>query len=237
MDNIWIPAIILVMVIIFAVNPNNNKVNGANNAKEENIRETRAVSAFFDEEEEQQLVQNQEKVKQKEQNISSFNGQVSEDDLDYLTIYNYISNKFKKIPRDEAEEISIYIVGFSKEKEIDPKLTAALMERESGFNRYAVSRSGAKGLGQLMDVHFDSMNVKDPFVIKDNIRVMVNHFAYLIDLFKESSEKFEMAIACYLRGYGNIKRNGVDYRTNKYIDSVMNTYNKIKDFSKNYAKN
>jgi len=161
-----------------------------------------------------------------------------DDEIDYKTIYGYIRSNYKKVTDEDADLIASSLVVNSKQRNLDPKLTAALMEKESSFNKKAVSPSGAKGLGQLMDVHFDSMNVKDPFDIQDNVRVMTNHFAVLVNVWQQKTRKVELAIASYYRGLGNIKRRDgdLDFVTERYVKSVMDSYGKLKDTRDKYAK-
>jgi soluble lytic murein transglycosylase-like protein len=54
----------------------------------------------------------------------------------------------------------------------------AYFHNESGFNRYAVSPSGACGVGQLMPAIQKKYGVKNPFNIKENIPASVKFFVY-----------------------------------------------------------
>ena len=69
--------------------------------------------------------------------------------LDYTLIKKYIKGKYKKIKDHDISKISAYLVKFGKEMNIDPKITTALVARESSFNKKAISVTGAKGLGQI----------------------------------------------------------------------------------------
>src|SRR4030065_2667224 len=58
---------------------------------------------------------------------------------------------------------------FSKKHQIDFALIKAIIRAESGFNPYAISRKGAKGLMQLMPETALRMNVTNVFNPKENI--------------------------------------------------------------------
>jgi hypothetical protein len=54
----------------------------------------------------------------------------------------------------KAENIKEIIERVAAKKGVDPKLIEAIIQRESSFNRFAVSKKGAVGLMQVMPPHF-----------------------------------------------------------------------------------
>ncbi len=95
-------------------------------------------------------------------------------------------------------------LGFS----IDRALLYAIMRQESGFNPYAVSPAGAKGLMQLMPgtarivSNNDAANLKDPLV-----SIAIGQ-KYIQRLMRESSVKDDlfMLAAAYNAGPGNLQK-------------------------------
>jgi len=92
-----------------------------------------------------------------------------DDNSEYETIMSYISTKYKKVSDEDAQEIAKSLVVYGKEHNMDPKLAAAVIARESSFNKKAVSSTGAKGLGQIKDFNFSTLNINNPYDIKQNI--------------------------------------------------------------------
>ena len=54
------------------------------------------------------------------------------------------------VPRSEAEEIMTSVHRWAKKFNVDKKLILAVVKIESGFNKYAISSSGAFGLMQVI---------------------------------------------------------------------------------------
>ncbi|MFA5878955.1 MAG: lytic transglycosylase domain-containing protein [Candidatus Margulisiibacteriota bacterium] len=232
----WLPAVLLLVLLVFSgpKNPisaitDNRGINNTEDFADEivtaNLRN--AVKT---------TVPKTSLTSSNKAKSSSFDEE--DDEIDYKIIYNYIRSNYRKVADEDADLIASSLVDNSRKRNLDPKLAAALMEKESSFNKRAVSHSGAKGLGQLMDIHFERMNVKDPYDIEDNVKVMTNHFSYLIEVWQERSRKLELAIASYYRGLGSIKRRDgdLDFMTERYVKGVMDSYEKLKDCHQKYAR-
>lgn len=102
-------------------------------------------------------------------------------DHDYEVIFTYISDTYKKISKEDAKKIAHYLVKHGRDHNLDPKLAAALIARESGFDKDAVSVTGARGLGQIKDFNYPSLGILDPHDIQENV---VGTVKYLKRLFK-----------------------------------------------------
>jgi soluble lytic murein transglycosylase-like protein len=148
---------------------------------------------------------------------------------EYRIIYGYIRKKFPKIAEHDARTIAKNLVESASEHDIDPKLTAALIARESGFNRKAVSSTGAKGLGQIKNFNFKSLNIKNPFSIQENANGTTQYVKEMLGNWKENSSQVRLALASYYKGYGAVKRdNGqLDTKTNSYVDDILKYYREI----------
>ena len=104
-----------------------------------------------------------------------------------------------------------YVYKYSKELNIDPMLTFAIIKTESNFKENIVSRSGAIGLMQLMGetakeqaakigMNYNSETLYNP---EDNIKLGLYYFDTLFNYFNEN---YILAFVAYNAGLGNTKR-------------------------------
>jgi soluble lytic murein transglycosylase-like protein len=89
--------------------------------------------------------------------------------------------------------------------EVDPNLIRAVMQAESAFHPYVVSRAGAEGLMQLMPDLADEMGVSDAFDPRENIMGGVRYLKRLLD---DHHGNIDLALASYNAGPGNVERYG-----------------------------
>lgn len=125
----------------------------------------------------------------------------------------------KKISQEMANNIANHIINKSREYDVDPRLVFALILQESRFNPRAVSRSGARGLGQLMPGTAAGLGVRDSFDIEQNIDGSVRYLRKQIESFGCSP----LALAAYNAGPGAVRKyNGIPpYReTQNYSKKV-----------------
>ncbi len=113
--------------------------------------------------------------------------------------------------------------------EIEAALVKAIIMAESGYNPRAISRSGAKGLMQLMPVTAKSLGVKNIFDPEHNINGGVLYFKQLVNRFKGD---LKLALAAYNAGSRIVMNyNGVPpYKaTRLYIQKVFLYYEYFKN--------
>ena len=79
---------------------------------------------------------------------------------------------------------------------LHPWLVAAVVEAESRYNRWAVSRAGARGLMQLMPAVWKDGRIRNPHDVKANLRVGCAHLKTLLERFGDLS----LALAAYNAG-------------------------------------
>jgi soluble lytic murein transglycosylase-like protein len=137
--------------------------------------------------------------------------------VDVLTEFEFVK------PSEAYEEI---IQEAAAEYELDPNLIRAVMQTESAFHPYAVSRAGAEGLMQLMPALADEMGVSDSFDPRENIMGGTRYLKRLLDY---HNGNLDLALASYNAGPGNVERYGgiPPFReTRKYVKTIKALYAK-----------
>jgi soluble lytic murein transglycosylase-like protein len=113
---------------------------------------------------------------------------------------------------------------FSKKYQVDFALIKAIIRAESGFNPFAISRKGARGLMQLMPETAVRWNVSNVFNPRENIEGGVRYFKYLLSLFNND---LRLSLAAYNAGENLVSelRSIPPYReTVDYVRKVLNYY-------------
>jgi soluble lytic murein transglycosylase-like protein len=108
------------------------------------------------------------------------------------------------------------------------ELVDAVIQVESGWNRYAVSNKGAAGLMQLMPATALRFGVRDRFDVEDNIRGGVAYLAWLIRLFQGD---LRLALAAYNAGESLVLLQGLDLTSPEivgYVDHVTQVYRALR---------
>lgn len=137
-----------------------------------------------------------------------------------------VATEFEVVPAREAYEAIIQEA--AAEYDVDPALIRAVMQAESAFHPYAVSRAGAEGLMQLMPALADEMGVSDSFDPRENIRGGVRYLKQLLD---RHNGNLDLALASYNAGPGNVARYGgvPPFReTRNYVKTIKALYKRSK---------
>ena len=137
-----------------------------------------------------------------------------------------VETAFEAVPANQAYEDIIQEA--AAEYEMDPALIRAVMQTESAFHPYAVSRAGAEGLMQLMPALADEMGVRDSFDPRENIMGGVRYLKRLLDYHHGD---LDLALASYNAGPGNVERYGgiPPFReTRKYVKTIKALYARSK---------
>ena len=142
-------------------------------------------------------------------------------------IKKFISSYAKSIDAWEAQNITDSIIKYSKTYDVNPKLVCGLIARESRFNRFAVSPSGAQGLGQLLPSTASGLNISDPFDVEQNVMGTTRYIKSLLDRFS-GPNKVTFALAGYLEGPNAVKNNnGFKSASKRYVEDILNITNRI----------
>ncbi|NBV82783.1 lytic transglycosylase domain-containing protein [bacterium] len=145
-----------------------------------------------------------------------------------IAIRELIVRRNPRISSENAALISTSLVSTGQQMNVDPKLVAAIMSVESGFNHRA-AHGGAMGLGQLMRGTAIRLGISDPFSITQNITATTKYVKIMMDLWQGHPDQTAMALASYLRGPDFVKRskNPLSGRSKSYVDNVMWHYNRM----------
>jgi hypothetical protein len=106
---------------------------------------------------------------------------------------------------------------------VDPQLVESVIRAESAFNATAVSRTGARGLMQLMPKTAVALGVRDSFNPRENIEGGVRHLRYLLDRYPGN---VPFAVAAYNAGEGAVDAHrGIPpyAETQQYVQRVLQT--------------
>jgi hypothetical protein len=129
------------------------------------------------------------------------------------------------------EEMHQMLAHAGEKHNIDEDLLASVVRAESGGQVRAVSRTGARGLMQLMPGTASAMGVDDAFRPEQNIS---GGTAYLDSLLTRYHDNVALALAAYNAGPGAVdKYHGVPpYReTREYVARVIREFNRRKQMA------
>ena len=104
---------------------------------------------------------------------------------------------------------------------VDPNLVESVIRAESAFNPTAVSRTGARGLMQLMPKTALALGVRDSFNPRENIEGGVRHLRYLLDRYPGN---VALAVAAYNAGEAAVDAHrGIPpyAETQQYVQRVL----------------
>jgi soluble lytic murein transglycosylase-like protein len=143
-------------------------------------------------------------------------------------IANPAKDPAKNPTREEMHEMLAHA---GAEHHIDEDLLASVVRAESGGQVRAVSRTGARGLMQLMPDTASAMGVDDAFKPEQNI---AGGTAYLDALLTRYHDNVALALAAYNAGPGAVdKYHGIPpYReTREYVARVIREFNRRKQLA------
>jgi len=102
-----------------------------------------------------------------------------------------------RLPRGDAALYAAQISDAAARYGVPERLVTAVIRVESAFNTFAVSRSGARGLMQLMPETASILGVRNSFDPQQNVDGGVRHLRAMIDRF---GNNLPLALAAYNAG-------------------------------------
>ncbi len=145
----------------------------------------------------------------------------------------------KKVRKKVKGNYDKVIANAAKKYSLDPSLIRAVIRVESDFDRYAVSKMGARGLMQLMPDTARTLRVRNSFDPEENIYGGTKYLRSLYTLFEGD---LKLTLAAYNAGptlVKKIKRIPRIPETVNYVRQVLYHYRKYKGkrgFSDNSIK-
>lgn len=127
--------------------------------------------------------------------------------------------------QENIEKYAHIIKTASRAYGVEPSLVHAVISAESAYDRYAISRTGAMGLMQLMPDtarRYGVQNMMDP---TENIHGGVRYLRDLLSMFKG---RVDLAVAAYNAGENAVIRHGHRIppyaETRHYVPKVLGFY-------------
>lgn len=130
---------------------------------------------------------------------------------------------FAEQPLPSGTPFAAEIMEAGRSANLHPRLVAAVVQAESAFNPFAVSRVGAGGLMQLMPSVWLAQRVTDPYDPRTNLLLGCKHLRSLLDRLG----KLPLALAAYNAGIATVEKSGgmPPYReTREFVRRVLTTF-------------
>jgi soluble lytic murein transglycosylase-like protein len=118
-----------------------------------------------------------------------------------LAVVSGTSSGWLRMTETSHHQFASDIREISSRHGVDPQLVESVIRAESAFNPTAVSRTGARGLMQLMPKTAVALGVRDSFNPRENIEGGVRHLRYLLDRYPGN---VPFAVAAYNAGEGAV---------------------------------
>ena len=141
-----------------------------------------------------------------------------------VTVYeNGMDESGKNVRRPVARDLSGIIVTEARKNDLDPLIVEIIIKHESAFNPYAVSRTGAQGLMQLMPGTATMMGCSNSLDPAQNVAAGAAYFAQQLRRFQDLGH----ALAAYNAGPGAVAACGgvPPYaETQNYVAKICSEY-------------
>ena len=110
--------------------------------------------------------------------------------------------RWRPEPLPRGTPYAAEIEAAARKANLHPWLLAALVQAESAFDPYALSRVGAAGLTQLMPAAAADHGVENVWNVRENLRGGASHLRMLLDRFGD----LRLALAAYNAGAATVDR-------------------------------
>jgi soluble lytic murein transglycosylase-like protein len=156
----------------------------------------------------------------------------------YPAYYTFISSRNPRLNATQLGQITFHLLNFADRYNVDPRLVVAMIIAESDFDPLSTSRTGARGLGQLMPGTARGLGVHNAYDIVQNLDGSINYLRSRLDTFSDNAQadgeysfnQVALAMAAYNAGEGAVKKyRGVPpYReTQAYVKRVTSLYQQL----------
>lgn len=135
-----------------------------------------------------------------------------------------------KLPLAKARAYARSVMADAWRTHLDPRFIMSIVTVESAWHANAVSRVGARGLGQLMPSTARTLGV-NPSSASDNLRGTSKYLQSLVNRFAGKPNGVKLAIAGYNAGPKAVERyHGVPpyAETQHYVVKVLRVWNQLK---------
>ena len=126
--------------------------------------------------------------------------------------------------RTDESTIRKFVEETAEKYQVDPKLVDAIVQVESQYNEFAISRTGAIGLMQVMPYTFFEMGFKSPYNYRENIEAGVKYLSIQLRNFSD----LKLALSAYNAGpkrvYKYMQVPNI-LETRNYVKKVLEIYN------------
>jgi soluble lytic murein transglycosylase-like protein len=126
---------------------------------------------------------------------------------------------------------------YARKQKLDPVLVMAIIQVESHFNPFAVSKRGAAGLMQIVPGTAEHLGLTDPFDPDANVEAGTRYLKWLFKVFKGH---LKMTLAAYNAGPTRVLNKGrVPHikETKRYIAKVIRHRELFRDRFESLAQN
>ncbi len=135
-----------------------------------------------------------------------------------------------KLPLPQARAYARSVMADAWRTHLDPRFIMSIVTVESAWRANAVSRVGARGLGQLMPGTAARMGVANSWNAADNLRGTSRYLAGLMNHFAGKPNAVKLAIAGYNAGPKAVERyHGIPpyAETQHYVVKVLRVWNQL----------
>ncbi|MCX6381785.1 MAG: lytic transglycosylase domain-containing protein [Armatimonadetes bacterium] len=156
----------------------------------------------------------------------------------FVPYLRFVANYNRRLSMSTAALITANLLYFADRYDVDPRLAVAMIIAESGFDPMSTSRTGARGLGQLMPGTAQSLGVSNSYDPAQNLDGSIRYLRNRLDLFRDKGapgggigiEQIRLAMAAYNAGAAAVKRHGgvPPFReTQAYVRRVESLYRQL----------